>query len=96
MLRDVLASSWKERREPLESNGRPSVQPDRGGDGMRGWFDDLAYAARRLWRSPGFSLTALVILVLGIGVNTTAFSLVNALLLQPPPFPDVEAVVHVL
>ena len=63
---------------------------------MRGWFDDLAYAARRLWGSPGFSLTALVILVLGIGVNTTAFSLVNALLLQPPPFPDVGAVVDVL
>lgn len=63
---------------------------------MRGWLEDLAHASRRLWRSPGFSITALVILALGIGVNTSAFGLVNALLFQAPPFEDAERVVTVL
>jgi predicted permease len=67
-----------------------------GGDGMMGWFEDLRFAARRLQRSPGFTLTALTILVLGIGVNSTAFSVVNALLLQPPPFQGPERIVLVL
>ena len=63
---------------------------------MKGWVDDLRYAARRLWRSPGFALTALAILVAGIGVNSTAFSVVNALLLQPPPFEEPARVVQIL
>lgn len=63
---------------------------------MMGWMDDLGYAARRLVRSPGFALTALTILVLGIGVNATAFSVVNSLLLQPPPFEEPEGLVLVL
>ena len=63
---------------------------------MTGWIDDLRYAARRLLRSPGFALTALTILTLGIGVTSTAFSVVNALLLQPPPFDAPEGVVLVL
>jgi hypothetical protein len=63
---------------------------------MRGYVDDLVYAARRLKRSPAFSITALAILGLGIGVNVTAFSVVNALLLQPPPFADPDGVVLVL
>ena len=61
-----------------------------------GWVDDLRYALRRLGRSPGFTVTALVILVLGIGVNTTAFSVVNALLFQPPPFEEPERLVDLL
>jgi predicted permease len=63
---------------------------------MTGWIDDLRYAGRRLGRSPGFTLTALSILILGIGVNATAFSVVNALLIQPPPFEAPERIVVVL
>jgi predicted permease len=63
---------------------------------MTAWLDDLGYAARRLLRSPGFALTALTILVIGIGANATAFSVVNALLLQPPPFLQPEELVLVL
>ena len=61
-----------------------------------GWLDDIRYAVRRLARSPGFSAIAIAILVLGIGVNASAFGLVNALLLQPPPFPEPDRLVDLL
>src|SRR5258708_23556684 len=51
-------------------------------DDLRG---DLRYAIRTLLRSPAFTLTAIVSLALGIGVNTIVFSVVNALVLKPLP-----------
>lgn len=49
---------------------------------------DLRHAVRTLTKSPAFSLAAVAALTLGIGVNTAIFSVVNAVLLQPLPFPD--------
>ncbi len=95
LLQDVIESSWRERRDPLGPRGGRRAPTGRGG-GMKEVVNDLRYAGRRLARSPGFTLTALSILVIGIGVNASAFSVVNALLLQPPPFQDPGELVLVL
>ena len=63
---------------------------------MDGWGQDLRYSVRRLIRSPGFTLAALTILSLGIGVNSAAFSVVNAILFQTPPFEEPERLVEIL
>ena len=60
------------------------------------WFLlDLRHAVRQLHVRPGFTLAALIILSVGIGANTVAFSLVHGLLLRPLPFPDSENIVSV-
>src|SRR5581483_8421647 len=56
---------------------------------------DLRYAARTLIRTPALAITSIVSLALGIGANTVAFSVVNALALQPLPVRQPERLVAI-
>jgi predicted permease len=66
----------------------------------RVWLDDLRhdarYGVRALMRAPGFASVAILTFALGVGVNTAVFSVINAVLLRPLPFPDADRLVTIL
>jgi putative ABC transport system permease protein len=61
---------------------------------MRSLLADVRYAVRVLTRTPAFSLPVVVVLALGIGANTAIFSILNAVLLRPLPFPGQDRIVR--
>jgi hypothetical protein len=60
-----------------------------------GLVRNVRHALRVLGRAPGFSITAIVMLAIGIGAATAMFTIVNSVLLRPLPFGDAERVVSI-
>src|SRR6185369_6929060 len=62
---------------------------------MSDFLQSIAYAIRVLRKNSAFTFAALAVLTLGIGANTAIFSVVNAVLLKPLPFPDSDSIVTI-
>jgi putative ABC transport system permease protein len=62
---------------------------------MRSLISYLRHTIRLLLKSPGFAITAILILGLGIGANTAIFSLINGVLLKPLPYPQGDRLIRI-
>ena len=80
-------------KAPDPDPGRRTPKPRRAFMGFLRY--DLGYALRQLRANPGFTAVAVLSLALGIGVNSTIFTLVNGLFLKPLPVADIHEVVEV-
>jgi predicted permease len=88
------------RRDALVRFGNPVVIKERtaGADvtlGLAGIWRDVRYALRQMRRSPGFALTAIVTLALGIGANIVVFGVLNAIILDPLHVADPESLYQI-
>ena len=61
---------------------------------MKTMLQDIRFGIRQLIKMPGFSLTAIVSLALGIGATTAVFSVVYAILMDPYPYKDPDRMIH--
>jgi putative ABC transport system permease protein len=82
------------RMAPTKTGGRSHNQKLRKGDGMfRELLSDLRFGVRMMFRSPVFTIVALLTMALGIGANTGIFSLVHGVVLRPMPYPEADRIV---
>jgi predicted permease len=86
------------RQAALRAFGNPTLLEERSREvwqwpRLESVLADVRFAFRRLRKSPGFAVTVLLTLAIGIGANTAVFSVVSCVLLKPLPYPDADQLV---
>ena len=85
----VALLEWNDQLRGVSTPGHSPVGPPRRW-GMASWIRNLRYALRTLRTWPSFTITAVVLVGLGVGAATTVFTLVDHVLLRPLPYPSAE------
>ncbi|NKB88381.1 MAG: FtsX-like permease family protein [Acidobacteria bacterium] len=97
LVRNAVAERTRRwRRHPLTD--RPQLPPESPRDpreSMNNLLREVRHAARRLMKAPAFTVTAVLIVALGIGANTAIFSFVDGVVLRPQPYADADRIVNV-
>lgn len=93
-------SAEEARLAALRAFGNPAALRDEtraawSWNGVESLLRELRIALRTLWRTPGFALTAILIIALGIGANVALFTVVRSVLLKPLPYQDPDRLVSV-
>jgi predicted permease len=99
LVRQGMSQHEAQRRARMEFGSVEQYKEEgRASRGLR-WFDelrgDLRYAGRLFARSPGFAAVAIISLGLGIGASTAMYSVMDAVLLRPLPYPAADELVQV-
>jgi predicted permease len=93
---DLIRSAAAERRNPTWNGVRlPSPQRPERGTMLTGWMKDIRHAVFALRRAPGFTAITIATLGIAIGANVGIFSVVDAVLLNPLPYPNADRLVHI-
>ena len=86
---ELPVSAWRAR-----AAARATMKTKRGGTSVETFLQDVRYAVRGLFRNPGFTMLAVLSLAVGVGANTSMFSLASGVLWQELPVPEADRLVR--